>query len=183
MIRGLALGACAAVLGAIVLWGSSSASAAGCSHAARSPAKLKLKQARGAVLCLVNQRRRDRGLRALRPDPRLVRAAQRHSSAMDELNFFSHDGPDGSTPYSRIRDSGYFAGAATWSHGELLRWGRGRRATPGAVVRRWMASAVHRSRLLSPGFKQMGVGVAPGSPLGRGERNAAIYTADLGRRR
>jgi uncharacterized protein YkwD len=47
-----------------------------------------------------------------------------------------------------------------------------------------MGSATHRRTLLTPGFQNLGVGVAKGSPTGRGRRpNAAIYTVNFGYRR
>jgi uncharacterized protein YkwD len=111
-------------------------------------------------------------------DPRLASAARGHSAAMDASNFFSHDG-DGSM-IDRVRASGYLAGAATWMVGENIAWGSGRQGSPKATVGRWMASPGHRSTMLSSRFRDIGVGVAIGSPVAGGGANAAIYTADFG---
>jgi uncharacterized protein YkwD len=97
---------------------------------------------------------------------------------MDASNFFSHDG-DGSM-IDRVRASGYLAGASTWMVGENISWGAGRQGSPKATVARWMASPGHRSTMLSPRFRDIGVGVAMGSPVGGGGANTAIYTADFG---
>ena len=114
----------------------------------------------------------------LAPDPRLERAARGHSEAMDSSNFFSHDG-DGS-PIDRVRASGYLAGASTWMVGENIAWGSGGQGSPKATVARWMASPAHRSGMLSRRFRDIGVGVAMGSPSGGGGANSAIYTANFG---
>ena len=112
----------------------------------------------------------------------LERAAQRHSKSMDERNYFSHVGPGGSSPQSRIQSTGYMSGASAWGIAENIRWGRAGRGSPKAAVAAWMNSAAHRSALLSGRYEHVGVGVAIGSPTGGGENNTAIYTATFGYR-
>jgi uncharacterized protein YkwD len=155
-----------------------SSGAPACPYSGQSPSNLTPAQAEQSVTCLINKARRGNGTRPLSRDPRLASAAGGHSAAMDSSNFFSHDG-DGS-PIDRIRASGYLSGASTWMIGENIAWGAGRHGTPKATVGRWMGSPMHRSAMLSPRFRDVGVGVAIGSPLGGGGGNAAIYTADFG---
>jgi uncharacterized protein YkwD len=161
---------------------AAAAPARACPGDGLSPAELSPKQARESVLCLINQRRDDAGVPLLNEDHRLERAAQRHSSSMDSRNFFSHSSPGGGSPLSRVRGAGYLSGAASWGVAENIRWGRAGRGSPKVAVAKWMASPSHRSSMLSGSYRHVGVGVAIGSPAGRGERNAAIYTVDFGYR-
>jgi uncharacterized protein YkwD len=135
-------------------------------------------QAEQSVVCLINKARHHNGARRLTWDLRLESAARGHSAAMDSGNFFSHDG-DGST-LDRIRATGYLGGASSWTVGENIHWGAKRRGSPKATVARWMSGAMHRSTMLSRRFRDIGVGVAMGSPMGSGGQNTAIYTADFG---
>jgi uncharacterized protein YkwD len=159
------------------------AAASACERDGAEPSELTVKEARAAVLCLVNERRRANGLARLRDESRLERAAQRHSNSMDESNFFSHNGPGGSSPLSRIRSTGYISGASSWAIAENIRWGSGSRGSAKAAVASWMNSASHRSALLENSYRHIGIGVALGSPTGGGEGNTAIYTTTFGYRR
>ncbi len=162
---------------------AAAAPAGACPHAGRSPAKLTIKQARASVFCLINQRRHRAGLHRLDRSRPLERAAQGHSAAMDSRNFFSHSSPGGRSPASRIQSTGYLSGAKAWGVAENIRWGKRGRGSPRVAVARWMASPSHRAAMLSRRYREVGVGVAIGSPTGRGERKAAIYTVDFGYRR
>jgi uncharacterized protein YkwD len=158
------------------------ATASACPDEDSLPPELGVQAARDSVLCLINERRREHGLGKLRSDPRLERAAQDHSASMDAGNFFAHNAPNGSTPLSRIRSTGYLSGAGSWGIAENIRWGAAKQGTPDLAVIRWMASAGHRQAILSPRYRQIGIGVAIGSPTGDGG-NAAIYTTDFGYRK
>jgi uncharacterized protein YkwD len=147
------------------------------------PSERTVKEAREAILCLDNQRRRAAGVGRLRDEGHLKRAAQRHSRSMDKANFFSHSGLGGSSPLSRIRGTGYISGASAWGIAENIRWGRGSRGSPKAAVASWMNSASHRSALLENSYRHIGIVVALGSPTGGGEGNTAIYTTTFGYRR
>jgi uncharacterized protein YkwD len=158
------------------------AAASACQRDGAQPRELTVKEARAAVVCLINQRRKANGVRKLRDDSRLERAAQGHSNAMDKGNFFSHIGPGGSSPQSRAQNAGYMAGASSWGIAEVIRWGRRGPGSPKAAIAAWMKSPSHRSALLGGRYRHLGVGVALGSPTGGGEGNAAIYTATVGYR-
>jgi uncharacterized protein YkwD len=158
---------------AFLLAGSSSAVA--CPYAGVTPANLSSAQAEQSVSCLVNKARRSHGVRRLSWAPGLQAAAQGHSAAMDSGNFFGHGDVLG-----RIRATGYLGGASAWMVGENIHWGVAGRGTPKATVNRWMHSATHRSTMLSRRFRNIGVGVAMGAPVGGLGGNSAIYTADFG---
>lgn len=130
---------------------------------------------RNATLCLLNRERTAHGRRPLRMNGRLSRAALRHSRSMVARRFFAHG-----SFVSRIRRAGYMRGARRWRVGENIAWGSGDRASPQAIVRAWMASPGHRRNILS-GYREIGIGIQAGAPIG-GASDAATYTTDFGRR-
>ncbi len=158
------------------------ASAWACDDEGTTPPKLTVEAARESALCLMNERRKRHGLRKLRRNASLEAAAQSHSDAMNTDDFFSHEGVNGSDPLSRIQNSGYLGGVGTWGIAENLGWGEGARASPRSAVSQWMNSSAHRHSMLSRRYREVGIGVAIGSPAGANP-NAAIYTADFGYRK
>jgi uncharacterized protein YkwD len=138
--------------------------------------------ASGAIVCLINHRRSEHHLRRLHGSVALATAAQSHSDTMDSQDFFSHKGSDGS-PASRAAAAGYMQGARDWEIGENLGYGATSAGSPRAMVRAWMRSPEHRKVMLERFWRQIGVGVAQGSPLGPDIPGMATYTVDLGYRR
>ena len=133
-----------------------------------------------ATLCVVNLERRKRGLDALRRNARLELAAVRHARDMVRRSYFAHISPDGRKLADRLRRAGYVRGERTWEAGEALAIGIAQRGSPREVVTAWLQSRRHRAVMLSPRFREAGIGVAPGSALGPGA-GAATYAADFGR--
>jgi uncharacterized protein YkwD len=152
--------------------------AAACAGANRQPTRATLSREVAATRCLINRARARHGLAPLRTVRALHRAATAYSREMVRNDFFEHTSPDGSTPASRVRRSGYLRGATSWSVGETLAWGQGRLSTPAAIVRAWMHSPGHRAILLDGSFRDIGIGVAVGAPGVSGP--AGTFTADLG---
>ena len=180
MRKGILIPAIAAVIALIAPAGAQ----AFCEGEGASPSELTMEEARAAIVCLVNEQRDAAGVRQVHADGRLERAAQRHSGAMDTANFFSHNSPNGASPLTRIRSTGYLAGASAWGVGENLRWGNGGLGSPRVAVNSWMQSSAHRSTMLSGRYRQIGIGVAFGSPYGGGGGgDTAIYTANFGYRK
>lgn len=134
------------------------------------------------IVCLINSARRRHGLRPYRVNRKLMRAATGHSRSMVRRDYFSHYGPNGSTPGTRIARTGYFAGTSAHAWGENIAAGKSRRGSPKSVFRAWMGSPMHRAVILSGQFREIGIGVARGYP-NRGGRNGATYTVDVGMRR
>ena len=58
--------------------------------------------------------------------------------------------------------------------------GQAGRGTPTVAVAAWMASPPHREAILSGRYRDVGIGVAMGSPVYGEGATAAIYTADFG---
>lgn len=102
----------------------------------------------------VNQLRQSCG--AIRQDPRLTAAAQRHANDMLANNNFSHRGSDGSTPSARMADAGY----ATAPSGEIVFWATGSSATADAALAFWMGSPGHRAIILNCEFAAAGFATA-----------------------
>jgi uncharacterized protein YkwD len=152
-----------------------------CAGADRPPNGQTPDAARHAVTCLINHRRAHHHVRRVRGSVSLGIAAQGHSNAMAAFNFFSHEG-DG-TPASRASAAGYMTGASAWGVGEDLEWGTGRLGSPRAVVAGWMASPEHRAILLSRRYRQVGIGVVQGSPMGPDDPRSGVYTALFGFRK
>jgi uncharacterized protein YkwD len=145
--------------------------------AAATPAAAGAASTTVAVEELLNAARAAHGAPPLRRDPRLALAARRHSRDMVARRYFSHDSHAGERFSERIARTGWMRSRARWRVGETLAWGVGPKAAPRAILTAWLASAAHRRILLAPGFHLVGIGVAKGTPFGRGGRT---YTADFG---
>src|SRR3954467_852523 len=167
---------------AVVLVAAPGASAAGACGAANASVRTATKRALvRATLCQLNADRRRNGLRPFRLSRRLSAAARAHSRAMARRHFFSHDSLNGASFLDRIRRTGYLHGARSWTVGENIAYGSGRLSTPRAIGRAWMNSPGHRANILSSSFHAIGIGIAAGTPHGRGP-TGATYTTDFGRR-
>jgi uncharacterized protein YkwD len=145
------------------------AAAARCSGSGARPGQVSPRKMGDATRCLVNRERARRGLRRLRENRRLSTAARRHARDMALRNYFSHRSLSGATFLDRIRRTGYLQGAGYWTVGENIAWGEGILASPREIVRAWMRSPGHRQNILARRFRQIGLGVSPGTPVpGRG---------------
>lgn len=146
-------------------------------HGDKKPGEIETKQARNAVICLINKARRDNGRGGLDGDSRLNEAARRHSKRMADTGCFSHQCSGESGIESRLRSVGYLvSGLTTWAYGENIAYGSDGKGTPREIVKAWMHSSGHRANILSRTFGDVGVGFARSG--GRG-----YYTADFGLRR
>lgn len=173
-----------AVLALVALVAPAAAQAEGCANANLKPTRANLEAVRGAVLCLHNAARARRGLPRLSENPRLRRAAARHTSDMVGAHFFDHTTPAGATLVDRIRRTGYTSGARGWSIGENIAWGTGRLATAAQIHRSWMSSPGHRANILDRSFREIGIGIETGVPVRLStSQSGATYTADFGFRR
>ena len=154
-----------------------------CAGADRLPTPSTLSQARSATLCLLNHVRAGHGLRPLRSNPRLRKAAQTYSHAMVAHTFFDHVSPGGSTLVSRVKATRYLHSAGSWMLAENIAWGSGHFATPRDTVDSWMHSAGHRHNILTGRFREIGIGIAVGAPVHAvAGLPAATYTTDFGAR-
>lgn len=123
------------------------------------------RRVRHSILCLVNRERASRGLRRLRPARQLRVSAQRHTYDMRRRGYFGHVTPAGGVLYERVRRTGYLARASSrWRIGETLAWGAGSSGTPGGLVRALLDSPSHRDVILEGRYREIGIGLALGSP-------------------
>jgi uncharacterized protein YkwD len=147
------------------------------------PSKLSQKHARMAMRCLINRIRDDHGLRHLRKNSRLKRAAQGHTRHMRNNRCFDHECPGEPSVLRRLERVNYITGGLRrWMYGENIAYGGSRAGTPRALVRAWMHSPPHRYNILNPQFRHIGIGFSRGTPQSPG-RNGSTVTADFGMRK
>ena len=127
-----------------------------------------LNQRERSLLSVVNEVRTNNGLRPLRVDGALARAARSYTETMIRTDVFTHGDMFGRLVRSGARGPIY---------GENLAWGVGTYATARNVVRGWMASPGHRANLLRPGWTRIGLGALKGNFLGYA--GATVVTADF----
>lgn len=154
--------------------------AAPCAGADLAPAAAPV-AVRAATLCLLNRERAAHGLRPLRHNQLLALAARRHARDMVRGDYFAHDSQDGRSFDVRVKATGYLESANGWDIGENLAWGAGVRATPRQIVATWMASPAHRANILTPAYREIGLGIALGAPVAA-VNDAATYATEFGRR-
>jgi uncharacterized YkwD family protein/spore coat assembly protein SafA len=103
------------------------------------------------VIRLVNQIRKQNGLKELQTDWQLSRVARYKSEDMKKNNYFSHTSPTYGSPFDMMKAFGIsYKGA-----GENIAKGQ---KTPQAVVNAWMNSAGHRENILKASYTHIGVG-------------------------
>lgn len=152
-----------------------------CSSAHAKVERKTVRHARNATLCLLNRARSRYGLPPLRLNPKLSRAARRHSRDMVRRRYFAHDSLDGRSAFDRMRATRYVPRNASWVLGENIGWGSGSLSAPMSLVRAWMHSPGHRRNILDGRFRDIGIGIVPGSPVPTGGSSPATYTTDFGR--
>lgn len=132
----------------------------------------------------LNRARAEHGLRPLRATPGLRSAARSHSRSMLNTGFFGHASPDGTPFGDRIRRFYTNHGWRTWSVGETLLATEGRETTAASVVSAWLDSPPHRRVVLSPVFRDVGIGAfyTASAPGEYGGISAVVVTADFGLR-
>ncbi len=108
-----------------------------------------------AIIQLTNKERQSAGLNTLKENQLLDQAAAAKAADMFARNYWAHNAPDGTEPWSFILNSGY-----SYLHaGENL--ARDFR-DPQSVVTAWVNSPSHKANLISPKYQDIGVAVADG---------------------
>jgi uncharacterized protein YkwD len=150
-----------------------------------SPTKVERRATlEAAVVKAMNRVRAARGLRPLHTAPSLRTAARTHSQAMLAQGFFGHESADGTAFSERIKRYYSSRGWMTWSVGEALLASQGSVADADAIVAAWLDSPPHRTIILSPTWRDTGIGAlyAPNAPQEFGGTDAVVVTADFGLR-
>ena len=121
------------------------------------------------LLDVMNQARAQERVPPLWANESLARAAQPHAHAVADGRAEGHIGHDGSDPLQRIENTGY----APRAFGENVAVGT---SNPEAAVAAWLASPAHRTILLHPSFKEVGLG-------GVLDSDRPVWVADFGSER
>jgi uncharacterized protein YkwD len=133
-----------------------------------APAQASPTPAEASLLVTMNHVRVQHGVRPLRIDLRLERAARAKSRSMLRTGTFAHGDFQRRLSSYRVRGPYY---------GENLAWGVGANATASGIVQMWLASPSHRANLLRPSFQRVGLGLVVGT-FG-GYSGAAVVTANF----
>ena len=107
----------------------------------------------GGLLSSTNSARSQNGVKSLKINSKLAAAAQAKAGDMANRNYWSHNTPDGKSPWTFVVAKGY----SYQKLGENLAAGfSGEQAT----VNGWMGSAPHKENLLDSAFSEVGFGWA-----------------------
>lgn len=104
---------------------------------------------------LTNEEREKNGLEPLVYNEQLSAAAQQKAQDMFARNYWSHYGPDGTTPWSFILSTGYKYEYAGENLAKNFLFSDG-------VVRAWMESPTHRENILRQEYSEIGFAVVDG---------------------
>ncbi|HMM19229.1 MAG TPA: CAP domain-containing protein [Selenomonadales bacterium] len=129
--------------------GSNSGSSSG-SNSSSSPSNGSSSEVQQAVT-LLNQDRTANGLSTLKVNSQLTNLAQNYALDMATRGFFSHNNPEGQTPFDRMKQAGISYKYA----GENLAINT---SVPAAEVA-FMNSSGHRANILNGNYTDVGVGV------------------------
>ena len=120
-----------------------------------APARPELE---AAMLELINRERATAGLAPLAADPEMTEVARLHSADMFARSYFSHNTPEGKTPFERMRDRDVRYRTA----GENLALA----PTLQIAHTGLMNSPGHRANILQPRFGRVGIGILDGGRRG-----------------
>ena len=137
----------------------------------------------GSLVRAINAVRVSRGLGRLTRSSALNRTAVSHSLAMATLGFFTHESPDGTPFWQRLKQL-YGQRTRGWTVGENLAMFGGSAPDAADIVSAWMASPPHRAILLRAIFRDAGVGIVFNPTAGGvfGGEPTWVVTLDVGRR-
>lgn len=168
-----------------------------CENADVPAVLLSQSQAEAAVLCLINERRADKGAPPLTLNLALRTAAREHATAAAAIKWWDgggsviHTNPvTGKNEQERITEAGYCPlnpdgvprnenGYTSWYTGGLAYAGD---TSPDAAVEWWMNSPGHRQTLLDPQYRETGVGIIRGTAVASAPPDAdgAIFVQTFG---
>jgi uncharacterized protein YkwD len=147
----------------------------GCPHAGEPAGRVSIGGLRKAILCLVNEERRRHGRAGIGRNRALQQVANRHTEVMIRTGCMAHRCPGEAPLATRVRRSGYTAGARKWRFAENTGCAR----TAKAMIANWMGTTFHRINLLRPGFRDIGVGPSHRRVAKRCPRGYDTFTAIL----
>jgi hypothetical protein len=115
-----------------------------------------------AVFNLVNAERVNAGLNPLTLNSKLNSSAQAKADDMATRNYFSHDTPEGKTPWTFFDNTGYKYSKAAENLAVTSDMDNA-----AEIVSRWMNSPGHRANILDPKLVETGIGIALGTYQGQ----------------
>jgi hypothetical protein len=120
------------------------------------------------IISLTNQSRSEFNLSSLTENTALDEAAQTKANDMLARGYFSHNTPDGKTPWTFIEASGY----SYLSAGENLAVNFTEAEN---VETAWMNSPGHKANILNKNFEEIGIGISQGEFEG----HSAIFVVQM----
>ena len=155
-----------------------------CSGSSLRPGRGNMSRVVAATVCLIEREREAYRLGLLRSNSSLRRIAASQAKDMVVGDYFGDNSLEGGTPWERITASHYASGARSLWAAQNIGWGTDELATPAAMVNGWMLSPPHRQIMLTSGYRDIGVGVAPAAPSSLTEGlPGATYTVEFATRR
>jgi uncharacterized protein YkwD len=135
------------------------------------------------VLQQLNEIREAHNLLPLTLSQGLTAAARQHSDDMLAKGYFAHNSSNGEQFWQRIEAFYPEPRSGYWSVGENLFWTPGPATAPGSM-KAWMASPPHRSNILNPHWRQIGIStVSSDDATGVfGNLGVTVITTDFGTR-
>ena len=166
---------------ALALAPSGEASESRCPGADAGPDQISVSDYAAALLCVVNETRREWGRPPLELHRNLARAAGWQAGDMTQNDYFSHTSPDGETLLDRLDQANFIPASDRWRAGENLAAGHADAASPAEIVDGWMNSHDHRVNLLDPRFSGAGIAASRGWPgPGAPDDDSLTVAMDLG---
>jgi uncharacterized protein YkwD len=142
-----------------------------CAYSDTSADQASASELHAAVVCLMNRARSRWHLPGLREQPRLSRAAQSHSDQMVADRFFGHASANGADPGAWL-DHARFRWSALGEDISTVY------PTPLQAIFGWLASVDHCRVLLSPSYRDIGIGINRRPVRGYANR-PGTWTADF----
>ena len=171
--------AAASCAGALIAAAPASADAV-CENADSRPGVVETQVLRDATLCLLNVERNHENLTPLVENRKLEASAVNYSNAMVREQFFDHVSPEGTTLVERVQAVNYVRPSRGWFVGENIGWGTGASSSPAGMVAAWMASPGHRENIMDGQYRDIGIGIATGTPQATTAVTAGTYTTHFG---
>ena len=135
------------------------------------------------ILARLNATRAAHGLRPLVVSAELENAAVAHSRDLIHSGVFQHDSPDGTSFARRLKHFYSPSGYSKWMAGENLLY-KTAEVDADTAIQAWLHSPAHRANLLSPSWREVGIGSVHASTAGGtfGGSPTWVITMDFGAR-
>jgi uncharacterized protein YkwD len=176
--------ACLATAATAAIGMAAAPASADCPDADLQADETTVDRVRGALLCVINERRAAAGRQPLAASPPLERSAAAHSRDMVAHHYLAHEQDGRPTLLTRVRKGGYLDGTATALFSENIGVAPIGGATARKLVDAWLTSAAHRANIMHPMFADLGVGTAfaPPDEAFYPSDSALVVTTDFGQR-